>query len=65
MATLRQIDYLDSLLIDCGFGTRVARNEYLSSEVGREINTQEASKIIDKLKELKEENRGARWTSDY
>jgi hypothetical protein len=65
MATDAQLKWLTDLLVDCGFGDRAQRNAYLSSELGREIKylddlkIHEASKLIDVLRELKDERRGS------
>jgi hypothetical protein len=62
MATEPQLKWLADLLIDCGFSDRKQRNAYLSSELGREIKflddlkISEASEMIDKLREKKDEN---------
>ncbi len=42
-ATKNQQKYLEILLNDCGFTTRIQRNAYLTSEAGREI------KFLDEL----------------
>ena len=58
-----QTSFLATLFIDCGFHTRVQRNAWLSSEIGREIRymddltVAEASKMIDALKEMRDEKR--------
>lgn len=49
-------------MIDCGFVDRVNRNAYLSEELGRkikyldELKTDEASRIINQLRLMKDEN---------
>lgn len=60
-ATKKQVEFLETLLNDCGFGTRDQRNLYLSQETAREIKFvdeltfEEARGLIDKL--LKERTR--------
>ena len=59
--TKKAIEFLEILLNDCGFGTRLQRNSYLSLRVGREIRylddltAAEASRFIDILKEQRDE----------
>ena len=59
--TLKALEFLEILLNDCGFGTRLQRNSYLSLRVGREIRylddltAAEASRFIDILKEQRDE----------
>lgn len=61
MATDKQIKYIEVLLIDCRFKSRAERNCYLSREFDRdihyldELDSLEASRLIDMLKEMKEE----------
>lgn len=57
--TLPQINYLTTLLIDCGFVDREQRNGYLTKRVGRqikyidELHLSEASLCINLLKDMK------------
>lgn len=54
--TVRQYEYIEVLLNDCGYGNRLIRNTYLSDKVGREIHfitdltLSEASSIIERLR---------------
>jgi hypothetical protein len=54
--------FLENLLNDCGFSTRVQRNAWLTSEVDRdikfldELTFSEASRLINVLKERKEQD---------
>ena len=56
-ATRAQCNYLEILLNDHGFTTRVQRYDWLSLEVGRtigyldELSKAEASRLISQLKE--------------
>jgi hypothetical protein len=60
-ATEPQQNYLLILLNDCGLGGRVQRNAWLSAETGKDVHflddlsVAEASRLIDKLKEMKDE----------
>ena len=62
MASEAQVKFIDSLLIDVGYSDRKVRNTYLSAELKREIHyvddlsVQEASMIIDQLKDLKDQD---------
>lgn len=62
MATPKQQNYLEVLFGDLGF-SRIARNEFLSREVGRtisyldELSTAEASAMINALVERKEDRK--------
>ena len=55
MATEKQIEFIESLAVDCSFNRR-QRNDYISTHIGREIKfldeltTKEASFAIDLLK---------------
>lgn len=66
-ATPGQARFLEILMNDCGFGTRLQRNDYLSGEVGREIKyvsdltIEEAHGMIDKLKARQHEERERNW----
>jgi hypothetical protein len=60
MASRKQIEYINDLLIDVGYADRTKRNAYLSAEMEREIKyvddltVEEASRIIQQLKDMKE-----------
>lgn len=60
MASRKQISFIEGLLIDADINDRKQRNAYLTAELGREIHyvddltTEEASRIIDDLKRLKD-----------
>lgn len=55
-----QKHYIECLLIDCYLSERLARNSWISTELSREIkfldelSISEASKIISRLREIKE-----------
>lgn len=69
----KQQEYLEILLNDCGFSTRVQRNSYLGSETGREITflddltIGEAAKIIGILKARRDASkpRGHGFNEEY
>jgi hypothetical protein len=62
--TPAMIKYLEILLNDCGFGTRICRNEYLSNRTGYEIHYldeitfDEAKSMISELKEQRKRELG-------
>lgn len=68
-ATQAQIDFLEILFGDLGFN-RAQRNDYLSEDLGREVkflddlSVGEASKLIEDLKERKEDAREKDYEDD-
>jgi hypothetical protein len=71
-ATKSQLNFLEILLNDCGFGTRLQRMDFVSTESDREIKfldeltAFEASTLIDQLSKRRkeEQNKGRPVTSD-
>lgn len=60
MASRAQIKFIEDLLIDCQLAALKTRNAYLSAEIGRpikfidDLDTAEASKIIDDLRNIRD-----------
>lgn len=60
-ATSAQIQYLEVLFTDCGFTTRIMRNDFLSVRTRRairyldDLTKVEASQFIEELRKQKEE----------
>lgn len=60
---MTQLEYLEVLLNDCGFNSRVKRNDYLSRLFGKDVKyldqltSGQRSGLVNKLKEMKAQNK--------
>lgn len=61
-ATQKQIDFIESLCIDCGFDTRAKRNDFVSRVCNREVKyldglaILEASMVIEELLGMRDDS---------
>lgn len=67
--TKKQIEFLEILFNDCGFTTRLVRNDYLSRRLGRrigyldELTFLEVKDLIPELKQRRDEANEHRYRS--